>query len=170
MLKKAASGVLALLPCSRTMSTLRASKGLRPCWIDPSERLRACFFGHSLPLMLSVLSWAFIGLWSEIFNSPNLETAVGRKTAVYDIGVHREMQKVVVTSVLSFRPLRAICGSAEGEISPKGRNDKGGRGKSSLVVMRHFSVLRGALRVRHEITGTIGRPRFVIGARCDEGA
>jgi hypothetical protein len=26
MLKKAASGVLALLPCSRTMSTLRASK------------------------------------------------------------------------------------------------------------------------------------------------
>ncbi len=31
MLKKAASGVLALLPCSRTESTLRASKGLRPC-------------------------------------------------------------------------------------------------------------------------------------------
>ena len=30
MLKKAASGVLALLPCSRTESTLRASKGLRP--------------------------------------------------------------------------------------------------------------------------------------------
>ncbi len=39
MLKKAASGVLALLPCSRTMSTLRASKGLRPCWTD--------FFEHS---------------------------------------------------------------------------------------------------------------------------
>ena len=84
--------------------------------------------------------------------------------------MHGAIQKVVVTSVLSFRPLRAICGSAEGEISPKGRNDKGGRGKSSLVVMRHFSVLRGALRVRHEITGTIGRPRFVIGARRDEGA
>ncbi|MFB3115397.1 MAG: hypothetical protein ACE1ZW_05400, partial [Nitrospirales bacterium] len=41
MFKKAASGVLALLPCSRNMSTLRASKWLRPCWIDPSERLRA---------------------------------------------------------------------------------------------------------------------------------
>ncbi len=44
MLKKAASGVLAILPCSRTPCTLRASKGLRPCWTDPSERLRACFF------------------------------------------------------------------------------------------------------------------------------
>ena len=42
MLKKAASGVLALLPCSRTESTLRASKWLRPCWTD--------FFEHSLPL------------------------------------------------------------------------------------------------------------------------
>ena len=32
MLKKTASGVLAMLPCSRTVSTLRASKWLRPCW------------------------------------------------------------------------------------------------------------------------------------------
>jgi hypothetical protein len=39
MLKKAASGVLALLSCSRTKSTLRATKGLRPCWTD--------FFEHS---------------------------------------------------------------------------------------------------------------------------
>jgi len=39
MLKKAASGVLALVPCSRTGSTLRAPKGLRPCWTD--------FFEHS---------------------------------------------------------------------------------------------------------------------------
>jgi hypothetical protein len=31
MLKKAASGVLAFLPCSRTESTFRASKRLRPC-------------------------------------------------------------------------------------------------------------------------------------------
>jgi len=30
MLKKAASGVLAILPCSRTKSTLRAPKWLRP--------------------------------------------------------------------------------------------------------------------------------------------
>ena len=40
----------------------------------------------------------------------------------------------------------------------------------TLVVLRHFFILPGALRVRHEITGTIGRPRFVIGARRDEGA
>jgi len=32
MLKNAASGVLALLPCSRTECTLRAPKRLRPCW------------------------------------------------------------------------------------------------------------------------------------------
>lgn len=70
MLKKAASGVLALLPCSRTMSTLRASKGLRPCWIDPSERLRACFFEHSLPLTMWGSSGACIGYWRELFNSP----------------------------------------------------------------------------------------------------
>ena len=43
MLKKAASGVLALLPCSRTESTLRASKGLRPCWTN--------FFEQSLSLV-----------------------------------------------------------------------------------------------------------------------
>ncbi len=66
----------------------------------------------------------------------SLETAVGRKTAVYDIGVHGAIQKVVVTS----------------------------------VVRRPFCIVPGALRVRHEITGTIGRPRFVIGARRDEGA
>jgi len=70
MLKKAASGVLALLPCSRTMSTLRSSKRLRPCWIDPSERLRACFFEHSLPLMLVVCPGVFVGSWHEIFNRP----------------------------------------------------------------------------------------------------
>jgi hypothetical protein len=44
MLKKAANGVLAILPCSRTEGTLRSSKGLRPCWTD--------FFEHSrLPLI-----------------------------------------------------------------------------------------------------------------------
>ncbi len=37
-------------------------------------------------------------------------------------------------------------------------------------VMRHFSVLRSALRVRHEITGPMGGPRIVMGARRDEGA
>jgi hypothetical protein len=32
LLKKAASGVLAIFPCSRITHTLRASKWLRPCW------------------------------------------------------------------------------------------------------------------------------------------
>ncbi len=62
MLKKAASGVLALLPCSRTESTLRASKGLRPCWTD--------FFEHSLQLTMLGSSGAFIGYGKEIFNRP----------------------------------------------------------------------------------------------------
>jgi hypothetical protein len=60
MLTKAASGVLALLPCSRTESTLRASKGLRPCWTD--------FFEHSLSLMLVIFPGAFMGHGHEIFN------------------------------------------------------------------------------------------------------
>ena len=34
LLKKAASGVLAIVPCSRKTSTLRAQKWLRPCWTD----------------------------------------------------------------------------------------------------------------------------------------
>jgi len=62
MLKKAASGVLAILPCSRTPCTLRSSKWLRPCWTN--------FFEHSLPLMMSVSSWAYFCPLSEIFNSP----------------------------------------------------------------------------------------------------
>ena len=45
MLKKAASRVLAILPCSRTESTLRAPKGLRPYWTN--------FFEHSLSLVWS---------------------------------------------------------------------------------------------------------------------
>jgi len=30
---------------------------LRPCWTDPSEGLRACFFEHSLPLAGQSLIW-----------------------------------------------------------------------------------------------------------------
>ncbi len=60
MLKKAASGVLAILPCSRTESTLRASKWLRPCWAD--------FFEHSLPLMMLVSLQGCMGHRREIFN------------------------------------------------------------------------------------------------------
>jgi len=86
MLKKAASGVpwlcrnglpgiVGILPpsgsqtCrssrrsrSHTKITLRASKWLRPCWTN--------FFEHSLPLMLVVLSEAFMGRGHEIFNRP----------------------------------------------------------------------------------------------------
>ncbi len=61
---------------------------------------------------------------------------MGAKKTCKIFGVHGEMLKVMVTS----------------------------------VVMRHVCIVPGALRVRHEITGTIGRPRFVIGARRDEGA
>jgi hypothetical protein len=68
MFKKAASGVLALLPCSRTGSTLRASKGLRPCWTD--------FFEHSLPLTMRSSSGAFIGNCCEKFNSSTYLTAI----------------------------------------------------------------------------------------------
>jgi hypothetical protein len=60
--KKAASGVLAILPCSRIPYTLRPPKWLRPCWTD--------FFEHSLQLMMAVSSWACICHGSEIFNSP----------------------------------------------------------------------------------------------------
>ncbi len=99
--KAASRRQVAILPCSRTMRTLRASKWLRPflrrCsgqdWTDPSERLRACFFEHSLLLIMAVSSCT----------------------------------------------------------SPK--------------VCRHWDG-----RGRHEITGTIGRPRSVIGARRDKGA
>jgi hypothetical protein len=41
LLKKAASGVLAILPCSRITHTLRASKWLRPCWPDFFEPTRS---------------------------------------------------------------------------------------------------------------------------------
>jgi len=75
MLEKAASGVLALLPNlrarrlgalrrsrSRTESTLRASKGLRPCWMD--------FFEHSLSLMVVAFPGAFMRSGHAIFNRP----------------------------------------------------------------------------------------------------
>ncbi len=64
MLKKAASGVLASLPCARTMSTLRASNRLRPCWTD--------FFDHSRRLLISISSGAFMGHVREIFNRPSM--------------------------------------------------------------------------------------------------
>jgi len=46
MMKKTASGVLVTLPCSRTGSMLRASKWLRPCWVD--------FFDHSYQLLMKI--------------------------------------------------------------------------------------------------------------------
>jgi hypothetical protein len=41
LLKKAASGVLAIFPCSRITHTLRASKWLRPCWTNFFEPTRS---------------------------------------------------------------------------------------------------------------------------------
>ncbi|GJL58903.1 MAG: hypothetical protein NPIRA03_17600 [Nitrospirales bacterium] len=41
LLKKAASGVLAIFPCSRTQRTLRASKRLRSCRTDFFEPTRS---------------------------------------------------------------------------------------------------------------------------------
>ncbi len=40
LLKKAASGVLSIFPCSRTEGTLRAQKRLRPCWTTFFEQAR----------------------------------------------------------------------------------------------------------------------------------
>ncbi len=48
----------------------RASKWLRPYWTDPSERPRACFFEHSLLLMLAGSSRPCSGHGREIFNRP----------------------------------------------------------------------------------------------------
>ncbi len=72
MLKKAASGVLALLPCSCTESTLRASNNgepqrdlasnSRPCWTD--------FFDHSPRLLTSISPRTFTYHRREKFNKP----------------------------------------------------------------------------------------------------
>jgi len=70
MLKKAASGVLALLPCSRTESMLRASKGMRPFLRLCSGQGWTDFFEHSLPLMQAGLPGASMGHGPEIFNRP----------------------------------------------------------------------------------------------------
>ena len=51
LLKKAASGVLAIIPCSRTRCTLCAQKWLRPCWAD--------FFEPTRSLCHPTCSWAF---------------------------------------------------------------------------------------------------------------
>jgi hypothetical protein len=68
MLKKAASGVLAMSPCSRTVSTLRASTWLRPCWTD--------FFDHSRLLLIPISSRACMGHVREIFNRLTMELSV----------------------------------------------------------------------------------------------
>jgi len=72
MLKKAASGVLALVPCSRTESTLRASKWLWPCWTTP--RLREdMLFEHSRCLLMLATLWTFWGYLRKIFNRSMVE-------------------------------------------------------------------------------------------------
>jgi len=76
MLKKAASGVLAIVPCSRTESTLRAPKWLRPCWAD--------FFEHSFPLMMSVSVRGGMGHRLEIFNGPLTETSTSYSLSTFN--------------------------------------------------------------------------------------
>jgi len=67
---------VAILPCSRTESTLRASKWLRPCpWKGVLAHLgwagqTTNFFEHSLPLMRAGLSGASMGHGPSIFNKP----------------------------------------------------------------------------------------------------
>ena len=84
MLKKATSGVLAILPCSRTPCTLRAPKWLRPCWTD--------FFEHSLQLMMAVSSWAFICHESEIFNSSMMPMLIFPGTNIWEVIVSRTLR------------------------------------------------------------------------------
>jgi hypothetical protein len=77
MMKKAASGVLAILPCSRTPCTFRASNNgeafqdltsnSRPCWKD--------FFEHSLQLMIAVSSLGPVFVMGMKYSTvPLLET------------------------------------------------------------------------------------------------
>ncbi len=120
MLKKAASGVLAILPCSRTPCTLRASKWLRPCWTDPSERLRACFFEHSLPPMMSVSSRACICHWREIFNSLLHETTT--VTSMYVLTYKRRTEIGIQFRRVESRRKRSGGFEARGLSREAGRN------------------------------------------------
>jgi len=80
MLKKAASGVLAILPCSRTKCTLRASKWLWPCWT--TSRLREdMLFEHSRWLLMLATLWTFWGYLREIFHRPMVE-----RESLMDVG------------------------------------------------------------------------------------
>ena len=90
----------------------------------------------------------------------NLKTAVGREKAVQAIDGHRECINCVVTFWVMSQFLHFLGAS-------RGCADF----RDPTAVFRLNIRYQGFwLRVRHEITGTIGRPRFVIGARRDEGA
>jgi len=56
---------VAILPCSRTMSTLRASKGLRPFLRLRSGQDWTDFFEHPPPLTIRGSSRACTGHWSD---------------------------------------------------------------------------------------------------------
>jgi hypothetical protein len=93
--EKAASGVLAILPCSRTPCTLRASKWLRPCWTD--------FFEHSLQLIIAVSAWACICHGNEIFNSPYHEN---------DKGLHEKKWRELLLIAVAGKFLGVIVAEA----------------------------------------------------------
>jgi hypothetical protein len=65
LLKKAASGVLANFPCSRTGSTLCAQNWLRPCWTNFFERPVASDIQRPCG---SMCPWELL-----LFNTPLLE-------------------------------------------------------------------------------------------------
>ncbi len=55
----------------------------------PFERLRACFFEHSLSLMLVIFPGAFMGHGHEIFNRPILKSIPAYADAVGAISKER---------------------------------------------------------------------------------
>ncbi len=126
-------GVLAILPCSRTECTLRASntKGspygmskairalrdlasnsrpfLRLCsgqdWADPSERLRACFFEPSRRLLILILAWAYMRRASAIFNRPIHEILSGKFIRVASVDFSRVGPTLVISTPFDNVPL-----------------------------------------------------------------
>jgi hypothetical protein len=121
MLKKAASGVLTILPCSRTPCTLRASKWPRPCWTD--------FFEHSLQLMMAVSSWACICQRSEIFNSPFIVTLPLSEKSGFGAGNAPTRGQVAVQRPLELRRDHREVGGGAAVIRPR---HVAGRGPPSL--------------------------------------
>ncbi len=76
LLKKAASGVLAIFPCSRSTSTFRAQKWLRPSlrqaqdWTNPSTDSGHAFLNRPVVVDRQGLPSEIWPLLSSLFNTP----------------------------------------------------------------------------------------------------